>query len=96
MDASVTSDAALLAERLGKRLAKHDAAVLDRMVEINVEVALGAEFDIDQGVARQLLEHVVEKADAGRNVVGSGPVEVEARRDPRFLGLPVNRRDPGR
>ena len=33
--------------------------------------------DVDQRVARELLEHVVEETDAGRNVVRAGAVEVD-------------------
>ena len=83
-------------ERLGQCLAEHDAAILDRVVEVDVEVALGLELDVDQGVAGKLLEHVIEEADAGRDIVGACPIEVEARGDARFLGLAVDRGPAGR
>ena len=57
-------DAAPVAERLGKGFAARDAAVFGGVVAIDVKVALGGERDVDQRVARQLLEHVIEKADA--------------------------------
>ncbi len=66
MHAGVAGNPLLVAERLGHRLAEHDAGILGGVVEIDVQVALGLERDVDQGVARQLLQHVVEEADAGR------------------------------
>ena len=57
-----------------------------------MQVALGAQRDVDQAVARQLLEHVVEKADAGRDVVAAGAVEIDGTAD---LGLPRHALDAG-
>ncbi len=81
----------LVAERLGDRLSQHDAGIFGGVVEIDVQVALGAQRNVDQGVARQLLQHVVEKADAGFDVVGAGAVEIDGRRDLGFLGLAGDR-----
>ena len=52
-------------KRLGHRLADGDAAVLGGVVGIDVQIAFGLDVEIDQRMARQLLEHVVEEADAG-------------------------------
>jgi hypothetical protein len=84
--AGVARDPLLVAERLHHRLAQHDAGVLGRVVEVDVQVALGLQRDIDQRVAGQLLQHVVEEADAGRNVVGARAVEVDAGLDLGLLG----------
>ena len=65
---------------------EHDASVLGGVVEIDVQVALGLERDVDQGVAGQLLQHVIEEADAGRDVIGAGAVEIDGRLDLRLLG----------
>ena len=75
-----------LSQRLGDRLAEHDATVLGGVVEIDVQVALGLERDVDQGVAGQLLQHVVEEADAGGDVIGASAVEIDGRLDLRLLG----------
>ncbi len=54
-------------------------------MEIDVQIPLGAERDVDQAVARQLLQHVIEEADAGLDVVGAGAVEPDGAADARLL-----------
>ena len=76
---AVAADAALVAERLGQGPAEGDADVLDGVVVVDVQVAGGADVEVDQRVAGELVEHVVEEADAGRVVVPAGAVEVELR-----------------
>ncbi len=83
----VAGQAPLVAERLRERLAERDAHVLDRMMIVDVAVALGANFDVDKGMTRQLIEHMIEKADAGRNIGKTRSVEIEADLDARFFGL---------
>ena len=86
VDAGVAGDALLVAQRLGHGLAEHDAGILGRVVEVDVQVALGLERDVDQGVAGELLQHVVEEADAGRDVIGAGAVEIDGGLDLGLLG----------
>ena len=38
---------------------------------------LALSADVDQRVPRELLDHMVEEADAGRDLVGAGPVEID-------------------
>ena len=75
---------------LGHRLAEHDAAVLGRVVLIDMEIALGLERDVDQGVPRKLLDHMVEEADAGRDLEGAGPIEIDTGRDRGLLGAALD------
>ena len=65
---AVAADAALVAERLGQRLAQHDAHILGGVVEVDVQVALGAHVQVEQRVPGKRGQHVVEEADAGRDV----------------------------
>ena len=58
-------NAALVAERAGNGLADCDRAVFGRVVLIDVEIALDVAGDVDQRVAAELLDHVIEKADPG-------------------------------
>ena len=53
-------------------------------MEVDVQVALGADLEVEHGVAGEAFQHVVEKADAGIDVVVAGAVEVERDHD---LGL---------
>ncbi len=84
---AVAHDAAALAERLGDGLADDIAGILGGVVEVDVEIAFGAQGDIDQAMARELLEHVVEEADPGGDVIGTGPVEIDGAFDAGLLGL---------
>src|SRR5215467_11147657 len=45
--------------------AERDAAILGGVMVIDMQVALGVHRDVDAGMARQQLQHVVEKAHAG-------------------------------
>ncbi len=81
----------LVAERLGHRLAEHDAGILGGVVLVDMQVALGLQRDVDQRVPRELLDHVVEEADPGRDVIGAGAVEIDGRRDRGLLGAALDR-----
>src|SRR6202034_3450209 len=65
--AGIAGQAALVAERLGKRLAQRAAGVLDRVVIVDVAVPLGPNGEVDEGMARQLVEHMIEKSDPGND-----------------------------
>ena len=66
------------------RLAQRDADVLDRVVAVDMQVAIGLDVQVDQAVARDLVQHVVEKADAGMQLRLAAAVEVDAHRDAGF------------
>ena len=70
-----TADAPLVAQRLGQAGAEHDADVLDRVVRIDVQVAPGVQREVERGVPPQLLDHVVEEREPGRDVDDPGAVE---------------------
>ena len=84
MHVGVAGDALHVAERLLDRLAERDADILGGVVVVDVQVALGLDRHVDQGMARQLVEHVVEKADAGRDRGLAGAVEIDGRPRCRF------------
>ena len=77
-------DAAAVAERLRHGLAERDADVLDRVMLIDVEVARCAQLEIEAAVTREQLEHVIEKPDAGADVVTALAVERQRQRDLRL------------
>src|SRR5829696_5777682 len=74
----VADDALLVAKRLRERLAERDAGVLGGVVLVDLEVARHLHVEIEERMARQKLQHVVEEADPGRNGRLPGPVEGEA------------------
>ena len=80
----------------GDRLADGDAGIFGGVVKIDVQVALGAQIYVDQAVARELLQHVIEKADAGFHIVNPGAVEIDLRHDAGFLGQALDAPAPER
>ena len=85
-------DAAPFAERLIERLAEREAAVLDRVVIVDLEVAPAFQGQIEAGVPGQRAEHVVEEADAGCDLRPAGAVEAQLDLDRRLQGLAAHRR----
>ena len=62
---AIAVDAALVAERLFERLAEHDADIFDGVVGINCRSPAALMVEIDQAMAGEQVEHVVEESDAG-------------------------------
>ena len=73
-------DAALVADRREHRFAERDADVFDGVMLIDVEIAGGLHLQIEPAVARDQIEHVIEKADAG--LVLEAALAVERQRRP--------------
>jgi hypothetical protein len=62
--------------------------ILDRMVVVDVEVARRRNLQVDQRVAAELVEHVVEEAHARPVLVSPGSVEIDLDADVRLGGRP--------
>src|SRR5688572_21358128 len=58
----IASYAGTVAQRLFQRLAQHDAGVLHSVVSIDMKISPGLDRQIDERVARERLEHVIEKS----------------------------------
>ena len=71
------ADAPLVAERPGKGRAENDAHVFSCMVEVDMQVAVGPDAEVEQTVAGQGSQHVIEKANPGGNVRRPGAVEID-------------------
>ena len=57
-------------------------------MKIDVQIARRAHPQVDQAVPRQLLEHMIEKADSGLDIVIACAVEIDRHRNVCFAGLP--------
>lgn len=88
----VPPDTALVAERLRHCLANGKAGILNRVMLVNVQVANRLDIKVDQRMARKLFEHVVEKADAGRDGIAAGAVEIDGDVDRSLTRLAADRR----
>ena len=62
---AVARDAELVAQRLAQRLAERERAVLDGVVLVDLQIAVAVELEREAAVLGELLEHVIEEADAG-------------------------------
>jgi hypothetical protein len=57
------------------------------MMIVDVAIALGSNFHVDKGMARQLIEHMIEETNPGCNIGKARPIEVEADLDARLIRL---------
>src|SRR3546814_648068 len=80
---AIARDAALVAERLGYRLAQRERRILDGVMLVDMKVALHGPRNVDPRMARQLLDHMVEEADAGGHRIVARAVEIDGDRDIR-------------
>src|SRR5262245_10731532 len=87
-----TIDAFPVAQRLQERLAERDTDIFDRVVLVDVEIALGLQREIEAAVAREQLQHVIEEADAGADVVASLAVNGQPSLDLGLSCPPIERR----
>ena len=81
---------ALVAERLGDRLAERDAAILHRVVLVDMQVARHLDGEVEEAVAGEELEHMVEEADTRLDVGLSRSVEAHAHRNVRLGRAALN------
>ena len=86
----------LRAERLRERLAERDADVLDGVVLIDVEVAVGLQLQVEGAVPREQLQHVVEEPDAGLHLVAALALDAQRDVDPGLARVPLDHALPHR
>ena len=90
MDAGVAGDAGHGAERLLHRLSQRDADILRGVMVIDVKVADRLHRDVDARMPGQQIEHMVEEADAGRDVRCAGSIEVHRHLDVCLFGFALD------
>lgn len=73
-----------VAYRLGNGLPQGDADVLDSMVRVNMQIAFRIDFQVDQSVTRDLVQHVVEKRHAGIEFRHASAIEIDSHTNLRF------------
>ena len=75
-----------------KRLAENPADVFDRVMAVDFEIALCLDFQIEMSVPRDLRQHVIEKRNAGLDLVFARAVQIQTHTDIGFIRLPGLRR----
>ena len=84
---AVALDARLVAQGFVQSLAERQPHVLDRVVRVDMQVALGLDLKGQPPVAGDLLEHVVEKAHPGAHGRTARFVEPDRDLHVRLAGL---------
>nr|GEU28313.1 hypothetical protein [Tanacetum cinerariifolium] len=84
---AVTDDALAVADGLGHGHAQRDAHVFHRVVVVDMDVARGFHFQVEQAVTGDLVEHMVEERHAGVQLLPAGAVEVDGDADLRLVGV---------
>ena len=65
------------------------------LMVVDMQVAVGLGGHVNKRMARQLIQHMVEKADTGGNGRSARPVEIDSHLDGRLVGLAGNGRAAG-
>ena len=89
-EVAVAADAGPIAQGLAHGRPQADADVLDRVMLIDVQVALGLDHQIDGRMPGQEREHVVEEADARGDLRAAAAVEIDFEADIGFRRLPLD------
>jgi hypothetical protein len=89
---AVAAHAFLVTYRFGKCLAERDADVFNCVVRVNMEVAARFNFEIEHGVPRNLVEHVIEKRNLRRQAGAARTVEVQPHIDLCLEGVAADLR----
>jgi hypothetical protein len=58
---------------------------------VDVAIALGTNLDVDEGMTRQLIKHMIKETDAGGDIGNAGTIEVEADLDARLFRFACDR-----
>src|SRR6516165_8761129 len=88
------ADSRAIAQRLLKGAAQHNAHVFDRMMLVDVQVAVGFNLEVEEPMASEAFEHVVEKRNPGRDLAVAGAVDFERNLNLRLAGLAFYFRRP--
>jgi hypothetical protein len=75
------TDACKVAQSAFEGLAHHDASVFNRVVHIDMQIALGLNCQINQRMLGKAFQHMVKKANAGRNFGNACPIQIHGDRD---------------
>ena len=87
----IASDAFHVAKSLFHRLSERNPDIFGGMVMIDMQVTRGLHGDVDSGVPGKQIEHVVKKADPGRNRCNATAVKINRDGDVGFLGSALYR-----
>src|SRR3954469_4526772 len=79
-------------ERRRHGFAERDAHVLDGVMLIDVEISSRLQRQVERAMTSEEFQHVVEKANAGRDIVAPASFERQLQADRRFAGVALDYR----
>src|SRR5690606_29219248 len=79
--------ARLVADGRREGLPQRDADVFDRVVIVDVGVAVAMDVEVDETMTRDLVEPVIEEGHAGIDALAAGAVDVDGHANAGFLGV---------
>src|SRR5437763_4815402 len=88
-EVSSSKNAAFAAQSLIEGLAKYDAHVLDRVVLVDMQIAVGLELQIESAMMGKQLQHVVEETYAGGDLIAAASLDGQGQPNLRFLAHAV-------
>ncbi len=86
-------DATAIAQGLGQGLADGNTHVLVAVVIIDVGVAAGTDLQVEEPVAGELMQHVIQEGHAGGHLAAAAAIEVEGHPHIGFTGNAVDLAD---
>src|SRR5208283_1340115 len=79
-------------QRLPKRPAHHHPNILDSVMVIYMQIARGLDLQVEEAMAREALQHVIEERNSRLCVAAPCPVEFERHRDRSLARLSLDLR----
>ena len=64
--------------------------VFHGVVLVHIEIALGSQVEIESAVMREEFQHVIEEADAGRDVIASAAIDRKRGANLRLSGIALD------
>src|SRR5690606_20919684 len=87
---AVPAHAGLVAHGGRKGLAQRDADVFHGVMVVDVDVAIAVDVEVDQAVAGDLVEHVVQEGNPGVDALAARAIEIDGCSHAGFLGIAGN------
>ena len=84
---AIAADSLAVAQGLGDRLTQGNAGIFHGVMIVNVQVAFGFQCHVDQRMAGQLLQHMVEETYSRSDFICAFAVEVDFACDFSFCGF---------
>jgi hypothetical protein len=94
-DETITPKAAFITDRLFQSLTQRDPNVFNGVVLVDLKVTRTGDGKGNPRILRDLLKHVVKKAEPGGKLGRSGLIEVNRNSDLRFFSVTDDGRAPG-